>query len=42
MKKMDDGRIIFYDYAKPFFSVGIEKKHDTYMFFSFSIFNVTF
>lgn len=42
MKKMVDGRRFFYDYAKPLFETDFEKKHDTCLFFSFSIFNVPF
>lgn len=42
MEKMVDRRRFFYDYAKPLFFIKIEKTHDTFMFFTFSISNVPF
>ena len=42
MEKMADGRRFFYDYAKPLFFIKFGKKHDTFMFFPFSISNVPF
>ena len=38
----DNPAVVFYDYAKPFFETDFKKKHDTCLFFSFSIFNVPF